>query len=113
MEHEFPEGVEASLFDGRLGILDPPYNSGVWRFKEVIHPGIDERFIVSRGEGNTNLYRHGRLSAYVGLEKLWVKHEGENPTVIPRSLKLPVGFSPSCFTQSLSRPTYAESLPCR
>ncbi len=93
VEHEFPGGVDASLFDGRLGVLDPPYNSGVWRFKEVIHPGIDERFIVSRGEGNTNLYRHGRLSAYVGLERLWVKHEGENPTGSFKDRGMTVGIS--------------------
>jgi len=93
VEHEFPGGVDASLFDGRLSVLDPPYNSGVWRFKEVIHPGIDERFIVSRGEGNTNLYRHGRLSAYVGLERLWVKHEGENPTGSFKDRGMTVGIS--------------------
>ncbi|KYH36135.1 MAG: threonine synthase, partial [Candidatus Bathyarchaeota archaeon B23] len=93
VEHDLDEGLTPSLFDGRLGARLPPYNSGVWRFKELIHPGIEERLIVSRGEGNTNLYRHGGLSAYVGLQRLWVKHEGENPTGSFKDRGMTVGIS--------------------
>ncbi len=93
VEHEFPEDLDASIFDGRLGARNPPYNSGVWRFKELIHPTIDERYILSRGEGNTGLYGHRRLSAYVGLEGIWVKHEGENPTGSFKDRGMTVGIS--------------------
>ncbi len=68
------------LFDGRLGAFDRPYNSGVWRFKELILPGVDDWAVVSRMEGNTNLYELPRIAAYAGIETIFLKHEGENPT---------------------------------
>lgn len=67
-------------FDNRLGTLDAPYNSGVWRFKELINADLDNSLIVSRPEGNTNLYNHPRLTQWAGVNKLYLKHEGENPT---------------------------------
>jgi len=72
--------ISAALFDERLGALDAPYNSGVWRFKELIYPGIDDSSIVSRMEGNTNLYELPRVAAFAGIDSLFLKHEGENPT---------------------------------
>ena len=57
-----------------------PYNSGVWRFKELVYPGIDDAAIVSRMEGNTNLYEVPRVAAFAGVDTLFLKHEGENPT---------------------------------
>lgn len=68
------------LFDERLGAFDRPYNSGVWRFKELVLPGVDDRAVVSRMEGNTNLYELPRIAAYAGIETIFLKHEGENPT---------------------------------
>ncbi len=69
------------LFDGRLGAVEPPYNSGVWRFKELVFPSILDDQIVTRGEGNTTLYRApAKLAAWVGSRALSLKHEGENPT---------------------------------
>jgi threonine synthase len=65
--------------------------SGVWRYRELILP-IPERYIVSRPEGNTALYPvgrensgnhragHSRIGHYAGLDYLYLKHEGENPT---------------------------------
>lgn len=73
--------ISRELFDGRLGTLDAPYNSGVWRFKELVFPGIADDQIITRGEGNTTLYRAPkRLAAWLGAERLSLKHEGENPT---------------------------------
>lgn len=73
--------VSHGLFDSRLGSLDAPYNSGVWRFKELVYPDVDDAMIVSRPEGNTNLYHAPRLAAWAGgLNTLYLKHEGENPT---------------------------------
>lgn len=83
VRHEFAElesPVTTSLFDDRLGALAAPYNSGVWRFKELIYPGIDDNAIVSRAEGNTNLYELPRVARFAGVEALFLKHEGENPT---------------------------------
>ncbi len=73
--------VSRELFDRRLGSVEPPYNSGVWRYKELVFPGAAEAAIITRGEGNTTLYRApAKLAAWVGSERLTLKHEGENPT---------------------------------
>jgi threonine synthase len=72
--------VSRETFDQRLGTLDAPYNSGVWRYKELIYPDVDPALIVSRPEGNTNLYRAPKLAAWAGVGTLYLKHEGENPT---------------------------------
>ncbi len=82
--HDF-DSLEApitrELFDKRLGSLDAPYNSGVWRYKEMVFPGAADNEIVTRGEGNTTLYKTPKkLAAWIGAERLALKHEGENPT---------------------------------
>ncbi len=76
------ESLEASLevFESRLSEMEGPYRSGVWRYKELIHPLIGAEYIVTRPEGNTNLYRRVEVSRYTGLERVQLKHEGENPT---------------------------------
>ncbi|HEY6286842.1 MAG TPA: threonine synthase [Ktedonobacteraceae bacterium] len=68
-----------------------PDSSGVWRYRELILP-IPEQYIVSRPEGNTGLYPvgrencgnhragHSQIGHYAGLDYLFLKHEGENPT---------------------------------
>jgi threonine synthase len=76
--------VNRYLFDGRLEgapkpNVAPTVNSGVWRYRELILP-VTAGAIVSRPEGNTPLYHHSRLSRWAGLEGLYLKHEGENPT---------------------------------
>jgi len=76
--------VNRYLFDGRLEgapkpNVAPTVNSGVWRYRELILPVMADA-IVSRPEGNTPLYHHPRLSSWVGLDVLYLKHEGENPT---------------------------------
>ena len=83
VRHNFAEAaapITAALFDQRLGSARSPYNSGVWRFRELVHPGAAEHQIVSRMEGNTNLYQVPRVADYAGLDALYLKHEGENPT---------------------------------
>jgi threonine synthase len=72
--------ISRQTFDDRLGALEPPYNSGVWRYKELVYPDIDPAQIISRPEGNTNLYPAPRLAQWAGLETLYLKHEGENPS---------------------------------
>ena len=72
--------VSRELFDSRLGTLDAPFNSGVWRYKELVYPDVDESFIVSKPEGNTNLYHVPRLAEWAGVSTFFLKHEGENPT---------------------------------
>ena len=83
VKHDFGasgKSLTRELFDERLGTFASPYNSGVWRFKELVYPGIDDGAIVSRMEGNTNLYELPRVAAFAGIDTLFLKHEGENPT---------------------------------
>jgi len=68
-----------------------PDHSGVWRYRELILP-VPGQYIVSRPEGNTGLYPvgtencgagrigHRHIGSYAGLDHLFLKHEGENPT---------------------------------
>lgn len=74
--------ISRDLFDARLGATPSksPYHSGVWRYKELVYPDLDEKLIVTRPEGNTNLYRFQGLQEWAGSECLYLKHEGENPT---------------------------------
>ncbi len=88
------------LFDARMA-MPPIWStrtairlldcSGVWRYRELILPA-PERYVVSRPEGNTELYPvgvenchagragHRQVGLYAGLERFFLKHEGENPT---------------------------------
>ena len=92
VKHSFHD-VSADMFDSRLGTSSRPYNSGVWRFKELINPSIENQFIVSRPEGNTNLYEHKLLLKYSSLKQIAVKHEGENPTGSFKDRGMTVGMS--------------------
>ncbi|MBD3867405.1 MAG: threonine synthase [Acidobacteria bacterium] len=53
--------------------------SGVWRFREIVLP-VPYETVVTRCEGNTNLYGSPRIAGYVGMDSILLKHEGENPT---------------------------------
>jgi threonine synthase len=90
--HEFP-WVDRALFDGRLSQRSGAYRSGVWRFKELVYPGLEVSQIVSRQEGNTNIYAHRRLTEYTGIGKITVKHEGENPSGSFKDRGMTVGVS--------------------
>jgi threonine synthase len=67
------------VWDARWRSRQKPYDSGVWRYKELIYP-LEDRFIISKPEGNTNLYPAGKAGKYAGLNRFLLKHEGENPT---------------------------------
>ncbi|MBI5669717.1 MAG: threonine synthase [Chloroflexi bacterium] len=79
--HDFDAArISRELFDQRLGSLQTPYRSGVWRYKELVYPAVPDDQIVSRPEGNTNLYHSPTLAKWAGVKTLYLKHEGENPT---------------------------------
>src|SRR3984885_1285239 len=54
--------------------------SGVWRFREMLHILRDESNIVSLREGNTPLYQLRKVAESTGIEQLYAKHQGMNPT---------------------------------
>ncbi|HJQ83907.1 MAG TPA: threonine synthase, partial [Candidatus Binatia bacterium] len=84
--------VDLARFDARRGALDPIDRSGVWRFRELVLP-LSREHIVTRPEGNTNLYASPALSAWCGVDELRLKHEGENPTGSFKDRGMTVGVS--------------------
>jgi len=71
--------LSLDMFDKRLASKRPIDRSGVWRFRELILPLPDDA-LITKPEGNTNLYDVPAVARYVGLDALRLKHEGENPT---------------------------------
>lgn len=70
-----------ALFTQRMQAWDAVDRSGVWRYRELVAPYVSTDHMVSRGEGNTTLYKAPEpLSLYAGVSHLQLKHEGENPT---------------------------------
>jgi threonine synthase len=51
----------------------------LWRYAEVL-PVRDKRFRITLGEGFTPLIDTPRLAKRLGVERLWIKDEGQNPT---------------------------------
>jgi len=78
--HAFGDLPTAAEFDTRRASRAPADRSGVWRFRELVLP-LPVGGLVSKPEGNTNLYASEALARWVGLaQPLRLKHEGENPT---------------------------------
>ena len=88
LEHPQPPTCATALrelFDARLvpprGVSGAgPGDSGVWRFRELVMPGIADDAIVTQAEGNTPLLARARVAEWAGVEQLLLKHEGHNPT---------------------------------
>ena len=84
--------VSFELFDRRLASKEPADRSGVWRFRELILPLVEGE-IVTKPEGNTNLYRSEPLASWVGIDDVAWKHEGENPTGSFKDRGMTVGIT--------------------
>jgi threonine synthase len=58
----------------------PEDTSGVWRFREML-PDLDPgQSPITLREGNTPLYSLARCAQIAGVDQLWAKHQGMNPT---------------------------------
>jgi threonine synthase len=83
-----------SLFEQRLAAPGEGFHrSGVWRYHELILPDLPEGSIVTRPEGNTNLYRSPRLEDLSETADVRLKHEGENPTLSFKDRGMTAGVS--------------------
>ena len=51
----------------------------LWRYEEVL-PVRDRAFRVTLGEGFTPLVESARFARALGVRRLWIKDEGQNPT---------------------------------
>jgi threonine synthase len=64
----------------------------VWRYVDFL-PIKEPKHIVTLNEGGTGLHRCRRLGDKLGLKKLYVKFEGENPTGSFKDRGMTVGLS--------------------
>lgn len=63
----------------RRSSFDPADQSGVWRFREIL-PDIAAEQIITIREGNTPVYELPRCAKSAGINQLFAKHQGMNPT---------------------------------
>lgn len=63
------------LFDSRLGRM-----SGVWSKKEMVLPELEDKNIVSLGEGNSPLIRSDRFASKLGIDQIYIKQCGTSHT---------------------------------
>src|SRR5262249_40983961 len=63
------------LFDSRLGRF-----SGVWSKKEVVLPELEEKNIISLGEGNSPLIKSERFANNLGINEIHITQCGTSHT---------------------------------
>src|SRR5437588_4984545 len=54
--------------------------SGVWRFRELLPALSDWQSVISLREGNTPIYELPACARSAGMQRLYAKHQGMNPT---------------------------------
>ncbi len=67
-------------FETRYSQSTGPYASGVWGKKDWVCPQLEDRHIVSIGEGRTPLFKAKRLGRETGIEQIWIKLCGNSHT---------------------------------
>ena len=58
----------------------PLDRSGVWRFREVLPSSLGADHVITLREGNTPIYDLPNCARIAGVDRLWAKHQGMNPT---------------------------------
>ena len=72
-----------TTFETRTNQSTGPYSSGVWSRKEWVCPEMDDRDIVTIGEGRTPIFDAKNLAKKTGIEKVWIKLCGNSHTGMP------------------------------
>ncbi len=90
---EIPGEILRALFQTRCCTRPDTTPSGVWRFRELILPSVEEEDVVSHPEGNTPLLARRAVAAWAGCEGLLLKHEGHNPTGSFKDRGMTVGIT--------------------
>ncbi len=65
---------------------------GLWRYKELL-PVVQEKNLLSLGEGGTPVYSMPKIAREYGLKELFIKDEGMNPTGTFKARGAAVGVS--------------------
>ena len=81
-----------AVFQTRSSIRPEATASGVWRYRELVMPSIDEGEVITHPEGNTPLLSRSAISEWAGVE-VWLKHEGHNPTGSFKDRGMTVGMT--------------------
>lgn len=79
----FGKGARAYFDSIRFGLKGGryPYGSGVFMWKDFILPGFPNEAVLSLREGFTDLFEPPKwLKEKIGLKKLFIKMEGQNPS---------------------------------
>jgi threonine synthase len=78
----------------------------LWRYSEVL-PVRDERFRITLGEGYTPLLNAPLLGRRLGVRRLWLKDEGQNPTASfkARGLALAVARAAELGVRAVALPS--------
>ncbi len=91
-----PRELKGHWLERRLSHA-PQDASGVWRFREFLPGGYPDKAIVSLGEGNVPLVRGYKTAKWAGVERLWFKHLGWNPTGSFKDLGMTAGMTEAKF----------------
>lgn len=67
------------LWLDRRSSPDAADQSGVWRFREIL-PDISQQQVITIREGNTPVYALPYCAKSAGVQQLYAKHQGMNPT---------------------------------
>jgi threonine synthase len=71
--------------------------SGVWRFRDLLPGPYDPDSLVTLSEGNTPLVHGLKTGKAAGLDRLFFKHLGWNPTGCFKDLGMTVGMTEAKF----------------
>src|SRR5258705_13435341 len=84
----------------------PGRRADLWRYREVL-PVEDDANIVSLGEGWTPLLRAERLGNKLGIDRLYIKDESQNPTQSfkARGMSAAVSMAKELGAQKLAVPS--------
>jgi threonine synthase len=74
-----PDSLRRTWAERKMS-AEPMDRSGVWRFRELLPFLAPDAAIISLGEGSTPLVEAPRTGEWAGSVKLFVKHQGNNPT---------------------------------
>src|SRR6185437_2495784 len=82
-----PAGLDPSalrsLWLKRRASFEPPDQSGVWRFREIL-PEIAAEQIITIREGNTPVYELVHCAKSAGIKQLYAKHQYEPHRLVQR-----------------------------
>jgi threonine synthase len=82
-EERGPGGLDQAslkrLWNERRSSPEAADQSGVWRFREIL-PEIPKQQIITIREGNTPVYELTQCAKGAGVNQLFAKHQGMNPT---------------------------------